>query len=390
MSVNNGKVTAPVGWDELGNLLGCAYEETIICKSPAINPNSKYKPTRWPQLNVRNSNDNSNLILMATANGTFYYWQGQDGFCGFSVPTTSINITDQSEDAVWSYLPPRGGSYDETSRADDFIGYNHNAPWDWGLPTPPSSIVAGGNSFRIGFNLNLQSENGLCYADFFKTDTADATRGIYVSFANANASSAGLQKKVDVDWTTGKATIELTRAEITSIALTAGQNMRIHFYGMRNGRYLSLRNNASVQTFYRISVVSSQPYSLYLRGSFLHLRNSYNYYIYNLAATVDATSGQGGTLAAGSRVQIYKEVPGTSVASYRSLYSPIWDSGSLSAVTVSQGSSALALNKNGYTLWTDTSYGDTITAVVVIWYDSAWNLLANTRVAVQEIVSAPA
>lgn len=378
MSVSGSKVTAPVGLGEVASLLGESSDLKTVCMSSKINSNAKYKPIRWNKYTVHNT-DGSLINIVGTDGVSRKYWQAQDGLCGFQIPATNQIISAQSEDGVWNYLPPVGGDV-SPFRLEDFAGYYHNAPWNWGLPSALSSIVVGGSVYRIGFNVNLQNDNSLCYADIFTPSNSEENTGIFVHFSNLNAGTAGLEKQILIDWSTGKYTLELDAAEIRSIALTAGSKMRVHFYGKIKGRIVSLRNSSNTVTFFSVSVLTSQPYVLDLRGAFLHQTGSYNYAIYNLTAVVDARSGQGGTLAAGSKVRVYEEVSGLADNQYNSLYSPLWESGTIGAITVSQGSSTNALYQNGYTKL--TSYND-IAAVKVIWVTSANVVLASVRIATQ-------
>jgi hypothetical protein len=53
------------------------------------------------------------------------FWKGNDGRCGFLLPTLSGGSFTPSN---WGYLKPRGGAdYGEPLRAGDFRGYDHDS-----------------------------------------------------------------------------------------------------------------------------------------------------------------------------------------------------------------------------------------------------------------------
>jgi hypothetical protein len=70
-----------------------------------INMWSRYKPTRGGA-------------------GSGLFWKGDDGRCGFNLPTLSGNIYTPEN---WEYLKPRGGALlGESFRAGDFRWYDHD------------------------------------------------------------------------------------------------------------------------------------------------------------------------------------------------------------------------------------------------------------------------
>ena len=364
MANANSIITKPVRqWSDVRSVLGITSTGIIaLCTSAAINPGSKHKPVR---------------LSTKFPDRTSEWWRGDDGRCGFDIPSTAISISSLDEDAVWAYLRPRGSGYNEYHRQMDFDGYWHSAPWNWGLPAVASKVFSG-SSFVVGFNLLTVNNNGLTYGDLFKPANADDTKGIYVSFYKGGTTNSPLVKKAAIDWSTGKCTVTVTAAEVSGMGLSVGGMMYVHLYGMYEGKYVSLRNHASVTTLFKVPVFSASSFAYTLNCAVLYKSGTYyTYYIYNLAAQLDATYYAGGTLAAGSVIRIFKYVSGTSVDRYHSLYSPIWSSATIGAVTAASGSVTTALSLSGYTEinW----YGDAITSVVIIWYSSGNAVLASVN-----------
>ena len=351
------------------------------------NKQAKYKPTRFPLIVARNAGNNNtgSLIKYACPDGKLReYWQGTDGLCGFDIPTVTLAIQTQDADGEWAYLAPRGGEA-ESYRAGDWIGHDTNATWDWGLPATGTKVVLG-SSFTVAFNMLLPNESSLSYGDIFKPDNAEDTTGIYVNFYRAGASgNDGHKVKAEIDWTTGKAMVTLTAAQVSGIGLTVGGTMFVHFYGMTGNRFVSLRNSAQTSTLRAITVFSAEAYTLAFRGEVLKVQSTGAFYLYNLTTQVNATYYAGGTLASGSVVKLFREVTGTSYSQYNSLYTPIWQSGSLGAVTVASGETKNALTTSTYT---SLGYIDgTMTGVVMIWYAANGNVLASYRVTVRTVTS---
>lgn len=403
MSINNGKISAPLGWPELAAFFGCGEDEGQICTSKNINPCAKYKPTRWNKLSVREGDDNTSLILFSVAGAdSYYYWQGQDGKCGFDIPTTSAVIATQNDEPIWEYLLPRPAVYPtpfdpakhDVARVDDFIGYYHYATNEWGLPLAPSRIFANGTGFRLSFNMLMKNEDSLCYQDIFDTNNTESTNGIYICLANASGNT--VTKKVPIDWTTGKCVMELTSDDLLPLGLSnrVGQNIRLHYYGMFGGRNVSLRNHADTLTFYNIPIVSVLPYSYALYGSFLCYEDKsdpyndlrFTYYLWHIRATLDARNYIGGEFGA-SRVRVYQTEAGRAADWYWSNSTPIWTSSSLAATTVAAGTTKDVLTSTDYE-WMPTG-GGRITSITVIWYDENNVVLESLRISVTDVATRP-
>lgn len=111
-----------------------------------INPWSKYKPVRYPQINT-DSYPN--------------WWKAQDGFCGLTPwSTTDINVMVSPNSAAedpfdgnmnrWTYAPPRGLSQNEPFRVMDFNEYRHNAePPVFGVDVSYITIPNTGKSYMV-------------------------------------------------------------------------------------------------------------------------------------------------------------------------------------------------------------------------------------------------
>lgn len=142
MSVNNGKITAPVSITDIAQVLG---DSTDVCKSPNINMWSARKPIRHP------SRTKLTDAQMAQYNYGFAISATDDVPSDESVFDTDPNQTLNKAIAsggLWTYLRPRGSEYGEHSRFLDFEGYNHYAPAPYSViigtttnkPNPPFDI----------------------------------------------------------------------------------------------------------------------------------------------------------------------------------------------------------------------------------------------------------
>lgn len=374
---------------KVARAVGSSYAGIIyLCSNQhgGTNKCAKYKPTRHsnPFPRLKPDNNPGSLVKMAGTYGLVEYWQGMDGLCGYDIKTTQPSITSQDDDPEWEYLAPRG-TESERATSGDWIGYDSDAAWDWGLPATSDRVVLG-QGFGLGVNMMLPNESCITYGDIFAPDSSDETRGIYVHLSREGyKGNEGKDMRIDVDWSTGKAIVQFTPAEVQTLGLIVGGYMQVHFYGMLRGRVVSLRNTAQTSTLRMLRVYSSDPYLLIFHGEVLRHQSSGVYYIYNLTAQVYATYYAGGTLATGSVVKVFREVPGTSYGQYNSLYTPVWQSGSLPSVTVASGDS-----KNALTTATYTSIGTIdggMTGAVMIWYAANGNLLASHRVEVRQVTT---
>jgi hypothetical protein len=102
----------------VGNLIGSSsHSLSVLCTYGSINMWSRYKPTKG----TTGSN----------------WWKGDDGFCGFSLPT--LTAPDTYSPTNWTYLQPI-----VNYRLGDFRGYEHNSNltnppfYSWGGQTPSS------------------------------------------------------------------------------------------------------------------------------------------------------------------------------------------------------------------------------------------------------------
>ena len=377
MANSNGKITASVRQrDDVAVVLGVGTTNVALSylngnSHGKTNQNAKYKPSRnWPYSTCRNAGDNNNLIQQ----GGKYYWQGSDGWCSMNIPNSTQIITSQNDDSVWGYNAPTGGA-NSPYRLSDWIGYNHNATYNWGTISVAERIVKGSSSsMNIGLNMLTINSDSLCYFDMFTPSYTEDPKGLYLSFVK-NGSQVSIEKRLNA-FTDGKMTVTLSSTDINSLGLSIGNYMNVHFYGKdSNGTIKSLRNNTNTKTFWQVKTISSDPYTLSFSGEVLHKNGTYDYKIYNLQLRLDATNYAGGTMAAGTKIKIFEYKAGTAINSYNSLYSPIWQSATLGAITVSSGSIVNAFDSANNA--TFTNYNSTITNVAIIAYDSGNSVIAS-------------
>lgn len=113
MSVNNGKIIAPVSIDDVKSVLGeSSNDVATLCRSSNINMWSKKKP-------VRLANPFPDI------NGTWY--RADDDDLGIQINKgANTNLGTLYAGASFAYKKPGGGST-QPYRMSDFIGYNHDA-----------------------------------------------------------------------------------------------------------------------------------------------------------------------------------------------------------------------------------------------------------------------
>lgn len=296
MGVNNGVITAPINPQEVYNLLGVGkyngeYNINYICSNNhgKTNPCAKFKPVKYPSLD-------------SPAN----YWKGTDEKCGFSFPATTSKITSQSSDGVWTYNPPVGGDA-SPFRILDFEGYYHNASRKWFTINIPDTMVIGyANTFNIGGTINLENSRNLTYYDTIKQ--------LWISVSPNTNTPLEAKKEIPLESiksTGGNFLIKIPGSEIIQSGAEPGMTLRTHLYGLdKNDNIISVRNDASVQTLWQSTMISTEAYRPTMRCQAV-LRNSNSLYelrIYNLMIVLDANYYSGGTLAKDSRLRMYKYV----------------------------------------------------------------------------------
>lgn len=128
MSVQNGKIVAPVGLAEVYGVLGLApegmYDVAVACSNEAINAVSKNKPMRvdtpieLTEQQKKQANYGIDIPYTAVATN----------------PDNSLTFADPTVLGDWNYLSVRRSV--DWSRLTDFIGYDHFVRFvrgDWGL-----------------------------------------------------------------------------------------------------------------------------------------------------------------------------------------------------------------------------------------------------------------
>jgi hypothetical protein len=135
MSVSNGIINAPVQMPaDLAAMFGVSGTDLATAiTNAAINKWAKYKPVRL------NSKDTVTGQWNASQNkwrSDAYWWKG-DGKCGFTIDTfsdagsisnaNSFLFKLKNGQLPWTYGKPRGGSYNEPYRLQDFARYWNNA-----------------------------------------------------------------------------------------------------------------------------------------------------------------------------------------------------------------------------------------------------------------------
>lgn len=140
MSINNGKITAPVSFDDINSALGTNFTDLDdLCMSDHINMWAKYKPVI--RRNLIDTTPQLNGTIWRTGLGTDAWWAADDTNHGLTVPFVNITWSPAGFLAAfntiatmidgdmngWAYNPPTGGAA-APFRQIDFNQYNHKAP----------------------------------------------------------------------------------------------------------------------------------------------------------------------------------------------------------------------------------------------------------------------
>ena len=139
-----GGVTYGITHDDLRQTLGVSGSNMgAILQVAQVNPWAKYKPTRCGGFHPNN------------------WWQGPDGFCGFSIPQYDSAADLDGETDVWTYLKPRGNSVtpEEWYVRRDFDGYDHSAVLPFELKIPDYAFTTSATMVQILLGQNLASGN---------------------------------------------------------------------------------------------------------------------------------------------------------------------------------------------------------------------------------------
>lgn len=363
MGVSNGKITAPVSIGDVSTALGVGnYDLGYLCKNTHGKTNmwSKKKPVKWAQLAPASNVE---------------WWKATNGRYGFIFPSTTVVITNQNDDGVWTYDPPIGGDA-SPFRLLDFEGYNHNASFNWLVLSVPERMAFSYNSkLTIAGTLSLEASDRLSYYE--------TAKNMYLSIkATSSGTGSSVEKEIDMDYAkthSGHFTVEFSGEELVSTGIVAGGEIRLHLYGADKDNYrISLRNNSNTKTFWVIKATSLDPYKLGIRNQVV-MKNSNSLtelWIYGLYLDLDASFYAGGTLPAYSKIQMYKYVSDT--YDYLNYASPIWQMTSLPAMTVAAGAvyTYSIGTPSAITVITETQ---NLTEVIFIWTNQSHAELARLR-----------
>lgn len=193
MANNGGIIYAPVRMPtDIASVLGISGTDLgICCTSGSINKWAKFKPFRCNQVGIVPVVDVNGYPTKQTAVGSHYRYL-TDANCGLYV-----NFRSQSRDAclqkviammnagndddIWTYQPPRGGSYSEPYRLVDFCGYNRNAmPFLWQSNLAYKRIQYRGNvDYGKVFNFTIDVYDSNNESIFGMIEASDLLDGTY-------------------------------------------------------------------------------------------------------------------------------------------------------------------------------------------------------------------
>ena len=136
MSHSNGKITAPVTFNDVNAVLGSSHNDLgSLCTDEHIKKWAKYKPVALNSVDtVTGQWDKTNNKWLSSAT-----WWKAGGNCGFTIETSTEfgepfgNTSTWSKKLVngqlgWNYIKPYGaGTPNAYYRLQDFAGYNHQA-----------------------------------------------------------------------------------------------------------------------------------------------------------------------------------------------------------------------------------------------------------------------
>lgn len=233
------------------------------------------------------------------------WWKGTDGLCGLNIPSTNVMVSGSSEDLVWSYLPPTGGT-SAPFRMSDFRGYatTSEVTTDLFVLNAPSAVLVDGSSTASGtLVVNSVSDSMLGLWDIFDS--------IHVSAQTANGSYVNTKTFSTV---AGTYNLTYTQTELTQMGVVEGSSVRFHVYGMKNNMVRSLRYKESVQTLRTVTAQGALPFIVQIAVREAVRQDSETIVIGATRITFDARNLSGGSVPT-SVLQIYPYY-GDDVSSY--------------------------------------------------------------------------
>lgn len=342
--------------DTLNNYGGsCTNDIKTFFTNGAINPGNKYKP-------VPLAVDFCQDFDSSAANYYANWWKGNDGFCGYNIPTTSVGAT---VDGVWSYNPPSGGT-SEPFRLGDFRGYRPQAYTDMFGDFDLSSIYVNGMyGATANYTWYPPNDEFLVYADIFSDLRLSLVGRSYTATKSVTSSGS----------------VEFTSTELALIGQgnSPGEKIKAHFYGAIGDTLYSLRNTNATRVIWDVIIRTMDPYVPKLSVGSITLTTDY-VVIKNLVATLDATYAEGGTLAKDNSIVIYEyQGDDYDFKTNPNNAQPIWNT-MLNAITVEKDASVDTTVISDSTLYTQIPEQDLSNGITVLWFDyadSAWNIIAK-------------
>lgn len=265
MGYSGGRITAPVGIEDVRKVLGSASTDVgTLCKNRNIKKWAKYRPVDYDRPGVADTINSTTKIWNGAKEGTGHEWRfggcGTQGKWAFTVPSfekyTDMKDASTNEQAAamqWTANGPTGAP-SSFFRLTDFVGYNHNArkPW-YASMSSKMEINGGGFSARIGTNYTPEeTETG----EIDPGDLAEYCQGsakVYAGIILYNASTKLYWRMVkSVAWKAGDADdADVTAAQHFgfTIGTPSGSTSTDYYLQYEGENVLKIARNAVVEVY---------------------------------------------------------------------------------------------------------------------------------------------
>lgn len=194
MSVDNGKIIAPIDWGDPYEVMGIArpntgYEVTDACTSDRINPASKHKPIRRDTYKEL-TKEERRTIPADMVQGIYY---------GVKIGLQGHTLSDL-HDSKCEYIRVREN--EDWSRITDFVGYDHNAKYNPQGELPDSVYTDIDSGFTVNVLYDNNNTTGVDVREVMGVELSamypcimisDISRGENWVRALANTDKSGLQ-----------------------------------------------------------------------------------------------------------------------------------------------------------------------------------------------------
>lgn len=352
--------------------------ETAFAANANINMFAKYKPSNIGAVNF--TRDNPGAFVVDSWDDQLVsikdkWWIGKNGTCNINIPIID-NLEDNSpDDEPWSYIPVTGGS-GSPYRLGDFAGYDAKATSDMITLVVPEYVVIG-QSLRVPIYMPEKRETELTLHDIY-----DVTGGVTLVFRIWVQGKTGYYKLVEFQ-PQHQTMLEISAEDLQFIGMSPEDTVCMHLMAKDvKGRYRNMKATEDTTTLFKVKVFSTKPYDFIdPRGEVLQSNSDIKRLrLYNITFGITAVGYSGGTLAAGSKIAVYKYKPGNVNYKYEQ---PWYETGSAGELTVAAGEIRYYPIIDSFD-FTTNDIDENVTRAVVIWWNSSYIELSRLECVIRK------